>query len=345
MVLWKLQCTKRCCERAYQLSNFKQPEVSCCRLPSVSFPTYHVFRHYARGNLTSKGFSSSKISIKDKRLDIVRTSSTKSNDVATIEKVYERFYEDGGVQTLVTKENDMYHVDIQVEGSDWVLHWGIDGWKAPDSCHWPEGTVQVDDKAVRTPFPSDGGSLRISFHEERLPSKIVFVLNSGDVWMNAGGQDYLVVLRTPDVRDLEKRILEAESTYERWSLFNRLGMASQVIDEAVAIGPEAMALVFTWLRLSFLRQLDWYRGSNYQSKDAAHAQKVLANRIAHAARTAPDPLTKFFARECMAVLPRGGGNGDDIRHGILNLMREYGIREGHRPGIDDKFLETWHQKL
>jgi hypothetical protein len=34
-------------------------------------------------------------------------------------------------------------------------------------------------------------------------------------------------------------------------------------------------------------------------------------------------------------LPRGGGNGDDIRHGILNVMRENGIKEGHRPGIDE----------
>jgi alpha-glucan,water dikinase len=30
-------------------------------------------------------------------------------------------------------------------------------------------------------------------------------------------------------------------------------------------------------------------------------------------------------------LPRGGGNGDDIRMGILHIMRANGIREGHRP--------------
>ena len=33
----------------------------------------------------------------------------------------------------------------------------------------------------------------------------------------------------------------------------------------------------------------------------------------------------------MAGLPRGGGDGDAIRHGILNVMRENGIKEGHRP--------------
>ena len=34
---------------------------------------------------------------------------------------------------------------------------------------------------------------------------------------------------------------------------------------------------------------------------------------------------------CMEMLPRGGGNGDDIRMGILNIMRANGIKEGHRP--------------
>lgn len=35
-----------------------------------------------------------------------------------------------------------------------------------------------------------------------------------------------------------------------------------------------------WLRLSANRQLDWYRNSNYQSKDIAHIQKVIAQRMA-----------------------------------------------------------------
>ena len=33
----------------------------------------------------------------------------------------------------------------------------------------------------------------------------------------------------------------------------------------------------------------------------------------------------------MTNLPRGGGDGDAIRMGILHIMRENGIREGHRP--------------
>lgn len=179
-----------------------------------------------------------------------------------------------------------------------------------------------------------------------------------------------------------------------------------------------MGFMFTWLRLSSLRQLDWYRRSNYQSKDIAHVQKHLAERMAFKvrlrgwgdavhgfgrggseggtagggrggllcwarrgatirctgmptgscsapvvlarqaacpparqphrmllpdcplpphphpplqARSAEDPLCRLFARLSLAGLPRGGGNGDDIRMGILNIMRANGIKEGHRP--------------
>lgn len=41
-----------------------------------------------------------------------------------------------------------------------------------------------------------------------------------------------------------------------------------------------MALVMVWLRLSTNRQLPWYKNSSYQSKDIAHVQKTLAQRMA-----------------------------------------------------------------
>ena len=49
------------------------------------------------------------------------------------------------------------------------------------------------------------------------------------------------------------------------------------------------------------------------------------------ARSSSDPWCRYFARLTAAGLPRGGGDGDAIRHGILNVMRENGIKEGHRP--------------
>ena len=49
------------------------------------------------------------------------------------------------------------------------------------------------------------------------------------------------------------------------------------------------------------------------------------------AASAKDPLCRLFARMALSGLPRGGGDGDAIRMGILHIMRENGIREGHRP--------------
>ena len=45
-------------------------------------------------------------------------------------------------------------------------------------------------------------------------------------------------------------------------------------------GGAGMALIYVWLRLSTMKQLDWHRGSSYQSKDIAHAQKTIAQRMA-----------------------------------------------------------------
>jgi len=74
-------------------------------------------------------------------------------------------------------------------------------------------------------------------------------------------------------------------------------------------------------------------------------QEVVCRRMALASATGEDGMSRQLYRAALATLPRGGGNGDDIRLGILQLMRENGIKEGHRPGIEDPFIAQWHQKL
>jgi alpha-glucan,water dikinase len=255
-------------------------------------------------------------------------------------------YADAGISITVTHAGGAFTVDVAALAPrpDLILHWGVNDWELPAEAARPPGTLPAGDKAVRTPFGA-ANAVRLSFPEDACPAAVVFVLNEGEQWFNSGGGDFAAYLKPPTVEELSAKILAAESTFERWSLYSRQVMATQVLDAAVAAGPPGMALVFTWLRLSSMRQLDWYRGTNYQSKDAAHAGKALAQRMADTARAADAPLCRLFARAALAGLPRGGGNGDDIRHGILNVMRENGIAEGHRPGIHDDFLETWHQKL
>eukprot|EP00882_Tetradesmus_deserticola_P034421 GHRQ01039472.1.p3 GENE.GHRQ01039472.1~~GHRQ01039472.1.p3 ORF type:complete len:122 (-),score=16.40 GHRQ01039472.1:51-416(-) len=48
------------------------------------------------------------------------------------------------------------------------------------------------------------------------------------------------------------------------------------------------------------------------------------------ARSSSDPAVRMYARMIMRKLSRGGGNGDEIRMGILNIMRDHGIKEGSR---------------
>jgi len=51
-----------------------------------------------------------------------------------------------------------------------MMHWAINDWNlSPESCR-PEGTQQIDDKAVQTPF-KDGKSIRLTFPEDNCPSR------------------------------------------------------------------------------------------------------------------------------------------------------------------------------
>ena len=249
--------------------------------------------------------------------------------------------------TIEVFQNDaIFRVVIQGDASrtDFRIHWAINEWSLVPDAYRPPGTVQVDDLAVQTPLGSDG-RIVIEFPVEECPSKVVFVVKEGEKWIHNGAGDFVAYLKPPGADDIIAKVIAAETEYDRWSLFNRVNMATSLSDAAVAAGPYGMGLMVTWLRLSSMKLLPWYKGSNYQSKDAAHAQKVLAQKMADLACVAKDPLCRLFARISLSTLPRGGGNGDDIRMGILHIMRDNGIREGHRPGIEDHFLESWHQKL
>ncbi|KAI3425011.1 hypothetical protein D9Q98_008393 [Chlorella vulgaris] len=259
-------------------------------------------------------------------------------------------YDDQGITMNVVKRTQQgavtYNVEVASDNQrpDCVLHWAVNDWALPAQDCWPQGTNQAGDKAVQTPL-RDGRHLTLTFPEAGCPQRIVFVLKEGEKWYNSGGGDFVAHLKPPGVEEVMDKVLDAEANNTHWSLFNRFVMAAQMLDAADAAGATGMGFFFTWMRLSTLRQLDWYRNSNYQSKDIAHVQKHLAERMAYKSRTADEPLCRLFARLTLAGLPRGGGNGDDIRMGILNIMRANGIREGHRPGIEDQFLEQWHQKL
>eukprot|EP00882_Tetradesmus_deserticola_P000936 GHRQ01001016.1.p1 GENE.GHRQ01001016.1~~GHRQ01001016.1.p1 ORF type:complete len:749 (+),score=345.34 GHRQ01001016.1:55-2301(+) len=265
---------------------------------------------------------------------------------AAAEELSRVFYDAGGITVVATKEASGYSVLVEAaEPRGMLLHWGVNEWEAPPQEQLPEGSTKVDDKAVQTHF-KDGRSVWLHFPNQHAPERIVFVLKelSPENWIN-NGSCYSVQLKPPGIDKLISRVLDCEGDATHWSLKDRLVLVNDVLDGFAAAGADGMGFVFTWLRMSSSKILTWARNSNYQSKDIAWMQKVTSERMTEKARGHPDPWVRLYARLALAGLPRGGGNGDDIRMGILHIMREYGIKEGHRPGIDEPFLEQWHQKL
>ena len=68
--------------------------------------------------------------------------------------------------------------------------------------------------------------------------RVVFVLRETepDKWLNSGAGDFVAQLKPPDLSNLVDKVIEAESTYTHWSLFNRFCMANDVLDAADVAG-------------------------------------------------------------------------------------------------------------
>ncbi|CAG9461027.1 unnamed protein product [Pedinophyceae sp. YPF-701] len=256
---------------------------------------------------------------------------------------------ESGVTIQVTKAGDTFNVELTLDpprpGA--VVHWGVENWNAPPEAMWPDGTVPCGGDSADTPVGDNGSRLTWSVKDTKdCPSMMVAVLRmADDTWDNNGGACYSAVLRPPDVSTVQGEVLDKEGNPGNWGLYPRLALVNEKMEALAAAGEDGMTFLLAWLRLSHMKQLEWYRGWNYQSKDMDHMQKTVAERLTYMARSAKDPTVRRLARSCVGLLSRGGGDAEAIRMGILHIMRDFGIKEGHRPGIDEKFLEQWHQKL
>ncbi|MGA1868234.1 MAG: phosphohistidine-like domain-containing protein [bacterium] len=143
---------------------------------------------------------------------------------------------------------------------------------------------------------------------------------------------------------IKKLLIKTDSLIEHYSIcYNILNSPTIDID--------TLAWVFVYLRLFSIKDIKLHMRHNYQTKDIAHLQNILSMASATAYTNTyineerDQSLKRICIRNILNFVPRGGGNGDELRLFILDVMRRHGIREGHRPGIDDPFLEQWHQKL
>lgn len=238
-------------------------------------------------------------------------------------------------------------------GQDTVfLHWGVtdapDGaWGCPPSTLWPEGTSKHSDQAAETAMPPGAHPVRIVVPRGSAAFDLKFVVKhlvAGQPrWYGAGPGDFRIACRRPDGEFARRRVLAHESDPGA-SLWGRYAVVMELLDVAQS-DANVMAWLYVVLRFHHGKQLPWYGKYNYQSKDIAHVQDTLSRRMALAAMYAPDPRSRRLARMAIGFLSRGGGLSEQIRLQVLDMMRRHGIREGHRPGIEDRFLEQWHQKL
>jgi len=246
--------------------------------------------------------------------------------------------------------------------SNLAAHWAItkegsDDWQVPpENITLPDGSVPFGDGiATRTPLPfSIVVPTNAVGDEDEIASLVAIVVKPGggdEEWMHADdGVPFVAPLGAHmQGSTLIKKFARMERDGDM-NNFKRYCTANETVGEIIAAADEdagmakgGAAALFTWIRMAETRALPLYEGHNYQTKDMVHVSEVLACKVALAA-TRSDETGRLF-RLLMGNLPRGGGGGDDIRMGILNVMRDNGIKEGHRPGIECKFIQQWHQKL
>ncbi|MBV9122411.1 MAG: hypothetical protein JO112_03485, partial [Planctomycetes bacterium] len=242
------------------------------------------------------------------------------------------------------------------------LHWGVvwhfrHEWKLPPEDFRPAGTTVFQQEAARTPFTERDG---LRFLEVNFPTlatgekprgmKFILLQPETGSWLKSGGKEIYLPLfesegdsRLPSskLRDLAEQIVGAEMGAGSWTLMHRFHLCHDLL-EAAQDDEEALALLFTWLRYSSIRQLDWQRRFNTKPRELSHAQDRLTTRLAGVWRRhlGPDGAGRqVWARRLLTTLGRGG-DGQRVRDEILQIMHRNHLKE-----TSGQFIEEWHQKL
>jgi alpha-glucan, water dikinase len=241
-----------------------------------------------------------------------------------------------------------------------LLHWGISErfhheWRMPPPHMHPPGSRVFDTKAVHTPFQERDGVQWIEMRFEKPEGNghlrgMDFILYQPDEnrWIKDRGKDMHLplfepayadsaALESPSQKRLVNEILGAELGRNSWTLMHRFNLCHDLLD-GMEQDKDALALLYTWLRFSAIRQLDWQRHYNTQPRELAHSQDRLTIRLTDIYRD--HPKSRSLVRLMLGTLGRGGGRGQQVRDEILNIMHRHHIKE-----VGGHFMEEWHQKL
>jgi alpha-glucan,water dikinase len=268
-------------------------------------------------------------------------------------------------ETIITESGTVLHVERKVLDSvteceiciggagPCILHWGLrrrgdPSWQAAPQAIWPEGSRSFGEKAVQSPFVGRG-CVTIRIDDSRDLRSIDFVLFFPDEnrWDNNRGKNYRIEIPgqplpyegsfvNHGVAEIAEEIIERETSRNSWTLMHRFNLCHDLLDKAKDT-EEGLALVFVWLRYSFIRQLDWQRNYNTQPRELGHAMDRLTLKLAgiYSASAAAREMVRLV----MTTLGRGS-DAQRVRDEVLNIMHRHHIKEtsGH-------FMEEWHQKL
>jgi alpha-glucan,water dikinase len=276
------------------------------------------------------------------------------------ERTFERAFEVNGrgqLAAMTTKRGDRYRVSLLSNlPGNLVLHWGIarrspQEWLLPpESMRGPE-TVLSQERTAQTPFAQREGfnALNLEFAQADAPLGIQFVLkqsDNGGKWINYRGGNFYVPIHAPlskpaspgiaQFHELADEIICSERDHNSWTLMHRFNLCHDLLDR-VANDVEGLALLYVWLRFSAIRQLTWQRNFNTKPRELAHAQDRLTHKFAELFQR--EAAARPILRRLLVTVGRGG-EGQEIRDEILNIMHRHHVKE-----VSGHFLEEWHQKL
>ncbi|MBF0564422.1 MAG: hypothetical protein HQK89_04185 [Nitrospirae bacterium] len=310
--------------------------------------------------------------------DAIKTSDAIKNETAGKEVVFAATFDlDGGkeISVAVTKqdgknagnpensgnaqnaEDNQYGVYLITNmGGEPRLHWGISGrtpddWIMPPPEIIPSGSANIENKSVQTPFIYRDGMHRLymPIRKGYAPEFVLFVLkdNATGKWFNYKGQNFsfavaplaqsAYTVEDPLLAGVIARIIEGEMGNHSWTLMHRFNLCHDLLD---VVHGGNLALIYVWLRYSFLRQLDWQRKFNTQPRELSHAMERLTLKLSGTyGAYVNSPEQRELIALCLSTLGPGG-DGQRVRDEILQIMHRHRIKEttGH-------FLEEWHQKL
>ncbi len=265
--------------------------------------------------------------------------------------------DEGQLAIAVTADNGRYIIELltDIQGP-LVLHWGAayhsrHEWVLPPDSLRPPGTAVYQNTAAQTQFADKDGSgwLLLNIDGQDAPAGILFVLKQGGTgrWIKDRGQNFFIPVAVTsgqeafsgslELASLADKIIENEMGRNSWTLMHRFNLCYDLLDGLGSNNVEGIALIYVWLRFSYIRQLDWQRNYNTKPRELGHSISRLTDKLA--GRYIDGPAEREFIRLIMTTLGTGR-DAQRVRDEILNIMHRHHIKEtaGH-------FMEEWHQKL